>query len=294
MNDDLYLSIIADSYKNGYITEEKVRENLWAYQKENGLDEKAVNEFLQRLIPVKSYTVTEKRNILENINFNGGNIKKYPKEVLDNLPDITIEHLFEKEKQNLGEKEIKRIYDEMRNNINESPKIEKEEVKEENKEPKVVIENKKDDTNQVGSNWYDVEKEKNESSWYNSNLNNKDMPEDEEEFESIHENQTRPEEDSNVKSVNAPKERIEKLKKDKKKIKRYFIKGLSIVVASYFLIGAPFATLGGLAIGYAVLSKKIKEGTFNPVGDFGISMKEMVEKIMNIGKNKDEERGKSR
>lgn len=128
----------------------------------------------------------------------------------------------------------------------------------------------------------------------NMNFSDKDEPTTEEEYEEIHKAVSDSEKDSNVREVNADKERINKLKSKKGKVINYFIKG-AIVVTSVALLSPISAAL--VVGGYNVFANKIKNGTYHPTGHFGQAIGDVVKKIMYIGMSKEEieeEKGKNK
>ena len=128
----------------------------------------------------------------------------------------------------------------------------------------------------------------------NMNFSDKEEPTTEEEYEEIHKAVSGSEKDSNVREVNADKERINKLKSKKGKVINYFIKG-AIVVTSVALLSPLSAAL--VVGGYKVFANKIKNGTYHPTGHFGQAIGDVVKKIMYIGMSKEEieeEKGKNK
>lgn len=115
----------------------------------------------------------------------------------------------------------------------------------------------------------------------------------EEDYNNCANNVLNTEKDSDVKFVEATKERIAKLRKGKGKAINIFLKAV-VVVASLALYGV--ASIGVVA-GYAYFANKIKNGEFNPTNIVGKAIKNGIEKVMYMGMNKEEienERGKTR
>ncbi len=114
-----------------------------------------------------------------------------------------------------------------------------------------------------------------------------DMPSTEEEYQKEAERITKEEKDSSVRIVNASPERIEKLKKGKRKIINFFIK-TAIVIVAFNVLG----TVGGIAsvIGYLYFASDIKNGRFIPKNNFQRGIGKVVETIMNIGVSKEEDK----
>ena len=133
MEDDIFLSTAIDLFKGGVWNEETFRRQVLTHAKESGLDEKAVNDLLIRVIPVKDFTLEDKRNFLRNVKFKNGDLK-YPNAV-DDMPDVTVEKIFEAERKSLSDDEIRKI---IKNEIEEK---EDKKAEQQKKETKVEIVN---------------------------------------------------------------------------------------------------------------------------------------------------------
>ena len=346
MEDDIFLSTAIDLFKGGVWNEETFRRQVLTHAKESGLDEKAVNDLLIRVIPVKDFTLEDKRSFLKNVKFKNGDLK-YPNAVND-MPDVTVEKIFEAERKSLSDDEVRKI---IKNEIEEKedkkaeqpkketkvevvnpildrlevPKVEKQETpkketkvevvnpildrlevpKEKVETPKLVVpkielprvEEKKEkpvlERLKVKTNDEEVKEpiKVDDSEIKTNPILDRLVPETNEEFENIHKNTTNPEKDSSVRKVEASPERIEKLKKKKSKVINYFIKGAIIVTTVLLLHPIESIPLIG---GYLYLSGKIQDGTFNPKTKVGKAAKNIVESIMNVGMEKEEERGKTK
>ena len=133
MEDDIFLSTAIDLFKGGVWNEETFRRQVLTHAKESGLDEKAVNDLLIRVIPVKDFTLEDKRSFLKNIKFKNGDLK-YPNAVND-MPDVTVEKIFEAERKSLSDDEVRKI---IKNEIEEK---EDKKAEQQKKETKVEIVN---------------------------------------------------------------------------------------------------------------------------------------------------------
>ena len=316
MEDDIFLSVAVDLFIKKIWDEETFRRQVLTHAKENGMSESDVNEFLGRVLPKKELSIEEKRNLIKNARFENGSLK-YPNAV-DSMPDETVEKIFAVEKNNLKQKDVKaeEVSEETAENnktetinneeqvaipVIEIPNIEvsSEKVTEEPKVVKVTVEEeKKDEAKNVViqsdgvDNVFNIFNISNEVGNEDSKEEQvSEMPETEKEFENINKNTTTPEKDSTVTRVNASPERINKLKKQKKKIINYFIKG-AIVVTTLAII-SPIESIP-LIGGYLILANKIKAGTFNPKTKVGEAAKKIVEAIMNVGLDKDMEGEKTK
>ena len=128
MEDDIFLSTAIDLFKGGVWNEETFRRQVLTHAKESGLDEKAVNDLLIRVIPVKDFTLEDKRSFLKNVKFKNGDLK-YPNAVND-MPDVTVEKIFEAERKSLSDDEVRKI---IKNEIEEKEDKKAEQQKEETK-----------------------------------------------------------------------------------------------------------------------------------------------------------------
>lgn len=102
----------------------------------------------------------------------------------------------------------------------------------------------------------------------------------EEEYVNTHDNLTREEDDSSVKFVPTTKERIEKLKKQKKSLKTWFLQ-IGLVVLGFYIFNP--ISMGVTIAGYNLLASKIKDGSFEPKNKFEERAKDVIESIMYIG-----------
>ena len=102
----------------------------------------------------------------------------------------------------------------------------------------------------------------------------------EEEYVNTHDNLTREEDDSSVKFVPTTKERIEKLKKQKKSVKTWFLQ-IGLVVLGFYIFNP--ISMGVTIAGYNLLASKIKDGSFEPKNKFEERAKDVIESIMYIG-----------
>jgi len=120
-----------------------------------------------------------------------------------------------------------------------------------------------------------------------------DLPTTEEEYKEQAENISKNEKDSSVRKVNISPERLAKLKKTKNKAINCFLKTGMVILAFHLL--NPLVAVGTVA-GYMYFAEEIRCGTFNPKNPVGKAVKYAVEKVMNIGLNKDKEneRGKAK
>ena len=162
MEDDIFLSTAIDLFKGGVWNEETFRRQVLTHAKESGLDEKAVNDLLIRVIPVKDFTLEDKRNFLRNVKFKNGDLK-YPNAV-DDMPDVTVEKIFEAERKSLSDDEIRKI---IKNEIEEKEDKKAEQQKKETKVEIVNQEQPKEETkvevvNNPILNRLEVPKEKSE------------------------------------------------------------------------------------------------------------------------------------
>lgn len=128
MEDDIFLSTAIDLFKGGVWNEETFRRQVLTHAKESGLDEKAVNDLLIRVIPVKDFTLEDKRSFLKNVKFKNGDLK-YPNAVND-MPDVTVEKIFEAERKSLSDDEVRKI---IKNEIEEKEDKKAEQPKKETK-----------------------------------------------------------------------------------------------------------------------------------------------------------------
>lgn len=104
----------------------------------------------------------------------------------------------------------------------------------------------------------------------------------EEEYVNTRDNLTREEDDSSVKFVPTTKERIEKLKKQKKSLKTWFLQ-IGLVVLGFYIFNP--ISMGVTIAGYNLLASKIKDGSFEPKNKFEERAKDVIESIMYIGTN---------
>lgn len=102
----------------------------------------------------------------------------------------------------------------------------------------------------------------------------------EEEYAKADDNLTREEDDSSVKFVPTTKERIEKLKKQKKSLKTWFLQ-IGLVVLGFYIFNP--ISMGVTIAGYNLLASKIKDGSFEPKNKFEEKVKDIIESIMYIG-----------
>ena len=102
----------------------------------------------------------------------------------------------------------------------------------------------------------------------------------EEEYAKANDNLTREEDDSSVKFVPTTKERIEKLKKQKKSLKTWFLQ-IGLVVLGFYIFNP--ISMGVTIAGYNLLASKIKDGSFEPKNKFEERAKDVIESIMYIG-----------
>lgn len=102
----------------------------------------------------------------------------------------------------------------------------------------------------------------------------------EEEYAKANDNLTREENDSSVKFVPTTKERIEKLKKQKKSLKTWFLQ-IGLVVLGFYIFNP--ISMGVTIAGYNLLASKIKDGSFEPKNKFEERAKDVIESIMYIG-----------
>lgn len=107
MNEDLYLSTAINLYESKVWDDKVFKENVLKHAKEKNLDINAINELINRVLPKKDFTISEKRQFLTNLTFNEGGLK-YPNAV-EHMADTTVEKLFEIEKASKSYDEILNI-----------------------------------------------------------------------------------------------------------------------------------------------------------------------------------------
>lgn len=120
-----------------------------------------------------------------------------------------------------------------------------------------------------------------------------DLPKTEDEFTRESEKMNKSEKDSKVKIIDVSKERLAKLKINKSRAINSFLK-TSILVLAYSFMN-PYLAVGG-TIGYMYFADSIRNGDFKANNPVTKALKWSVEKIMYLGKSKEdkEERGKTR
>lgn len=289
--DDGYLARAAMLYERKIITEEAFLAMVRSFQRQENIAEYIIEDFLNRVIKPKEFTIEDKKVFLSKLKFNDG-LLKYGDGVYK-LSDEEIEDWYSKETKGKSRKEIEDVINN-KNVVNkekpETKTVPKEEAKEEKKEP-VVEPVSEVPQAEMSTEETPVENDTKErvvsGSWFEED---KSEPTTEKEFEDIKDNVTSPESDSNVHFEEEDPERIERLKKTKGKAKGYFLKGAIFVTIGILM----YPTSIGLIGGYLYLANKIKKGEFNPKGKFGQGIKSVVEMVMSIGKPKEEERGKSK
>lgn len=118
-----------------------------------------------------------------------------------------------------------------------------------------------------------------------------DLPKSEEEFTREAEKMNKPEKDSKVKVVDVSKERLARLKINKQRAINSFLKTGVLVLAYSFM--NPYLAVGA-TLGYMYFADAIRSGDFKANNPVTKALKWSVEKVMYLGKDKEEERGKTR
>lgn len=118
-----------------------------------------------------------------------------------------------------------------------------------------------------------------------------DLPKSEEGFTREAEKMNKPEKDSKVKVVDVSKERLARLKTNKQRIINSFLKTGVLVLAYSFM--NPYLAVGA-TLGYMYFADAIRSGDFKANNPVTKALKWSVEKVMYLGKDKEEERGKTR
>ena len=290
-----YFSMVAMFYEMGKWDEETVIKKVESYAKDNEIDIKVIKDFLGRLIKKKEHTIEEKRSFLGAIKFNNGE-PKYG-DAVNVMSDEMVDKYYEIESQAIGIEATEKLHNNLSNVTEEKTNKEQNNTSVQSEESK-----KGDDTYSMkGGERFVVNPSSNNTSTASNDQNKqaetpKQEPTTEEDYQHVAENMHTVENDSNVRHVDASPERIEKLKKSKTRAKQFFLKA-GVVVAT-------FAVASGFAIplvgGYLILASQIKNGTYKIPGKVGVTIKKVVEGIMDLGKTPEEkqeareERGKSR
>lgn len=307
MQDD-YLNLAVELYEKGIWNEETFVKKVTLYGKEKNVEVGAINELINRVVKKKEYTIEDKRKFLSVLTL-GDNKPKYG-DVVTTFTDDMVEKFYELEVSSLDDKEVQKYFDLVNSKevlvgeaskpvLNPVQKLKVDdlfEVKEDDNKSLNLsgIKSNEENNNESSSKEEIHDEENNEFVIPNiSEINTSEMPESEEEFTEQAENILSKEEDSVVTPVNAEPERIEKLKKSKGNVKKYFLR-TAIIISAAALFGLDSVALIG---GYWYFADKIKKGEFNPNNLVGKAIKSGVQYVMNIGKNKgkmDVERGKVR
>lgn len=285
-----YLSMVAMLYETGNWDEKTVIKRVESYAKDNNIDEKVIEEFLGRLIKKKEHSKEEKVAFLATLKFNNGELKYG--DAVKIMTDDMVEKYYEIERKAMGEEAAEKLHDNLKDN---AVKEESHENKVENAvegeysfkggERTILNSNSNTETNERSSS--------NSTSQESQSSGVKSEPTTEQDFKNTANNMGSAEQDSNVRHVDASPERIERLKKNKSKVKQFFLKA-GVVVLTVMLTSTFSIPLIG---GYLVVANQIKNGKFNMPGAVGQGVKKVVEGIMNLGKSKEEieeERGKTR
>lgn len=127
--DDIYLNLAVELYENGTWNKEMFEKKVLLYAKDKGIEDKDVNEFINRVFKPKEMTIDEKKEYLSKVTFDGVELKYG--DVIEAMSDETIEKFYELEMS--------------RTNVNEIPKKEEkiaelDETKEEVVEPGYINE----------------------------------------------------------------------------------------------------------------------------------------------------------
>lgn len=118
-----------------------------------------------------------------------------------------------------------------------------------------------------------------------------DLPKSEEEFTKEAEKMNKPEKDSKVRVADVSKERLARLKVNKQRAINSFLKTSVLVLAYSFM--NPYLAVGA-TLGYMYFADSIRSGDFKANNPVTKALKWSVEKVMYLGKDKEEERGKTR
>jgi len=110
MNDDMYLSLVAELYENGTWTKEIVRKKLKLYAEENNIDNSIIEDLIQRITMEKEYSLEEKKAFLSVIRLMDGKELKYG-DVVDSMSDDTIERMYQFEVSSLSSDKIEELHD---------------------------------------------------------------------------------------------------------------------------------------------------------------------------------------
>lgn len=298
-----YLSMVAMLYESGIWDEKTVIKRVQSYASDNNIDSKIIEEFLGRLIKKKEekkeHTKEEKMAFLSALRFNNGELKYG--DAVNIMSDDMIERYYDFESKSIGEEETEKLHERLKGTtekektVSEGPKKEElksEPPKQEEQKPETPVNGeysmKGGERTVIGGNSAASHTTPNNGTAQTSNAQEssgpRSEPETEEDYENTARNMGSAEQDSNVRHVDASAERVERLKKGKGRAKSFFLKAGIVVLTVMMTSSFSIPLIGG----YLILAHQIKEGKFNPPGAFGQGIKNVVEKIMNVGKTKEQ------
>lgn len=118
--DDIYLNLAVELYENGTWNKDMFEKKVLLYAKDKGIEENVISEFINRILGPKELSITEKKEYLSKLTFDG--VEPKYGDVIDTMNDETIERFYEME-INTPKKEEKKL-------VNLKEMQAKEEVKE--------------------------------------------------------------------------------------------------------------------------------------------------------------------
>ena len=339
---DSYLNLAEELYYNKTWTREEFINRVSSYGKDNSIDENIISDFIREVFTKElgnEYSIEEKRAFLAAVTFKDGTLKYG--EAVKFLEDARVEKCYEVESNELGPDETERLHNKLKGVS--TPQVDPNGYRivggertviapERNPLPRPVQpQNPQVDPNayrNAGGERTVVDPQRTQGQTPETDPNayrnvggertqtrpnaatstpQHNEPQTNEDYERVLRNITEPEPESDVRQVHASEERINKLKKSKPRVMRYFLKSAFVVLVSsaalYMLLGfsGPVVAVGG----YAVLASRIKNGKFNPQGNIGKFLKASAETVFFGNKYKKEkveyekelakeERGRSR
>lgn len=300
-----YLSMAYSLYELGTWDKDTVIKRVAAWGKENNVDEQVIREFLSRVDNQKSveqkpevveHSLEEKRAFLAAVAFKNGELK-FGEAANIMEPDM-VERYYAAETRTMSEEDVEKLHKQ----VKELPKeeiVDGEYAFKGGERTVVTPEPKKEEPQPVAL----VPKEEPQPIVIEplrapepQDSTPKEEPTTEEDYQRTAENISGPEEDSTVRVQEVSEERRERLKKSKNRAKSFFLKAGIVTLTFLVTSGFTIPIVGG----YLILANKIRKGEFNPTTKIGQFTKSTVEKIMNLGKTKEEieeeekERGKSK
>ena len=237
---DSYLNLAEELYYNKTWTREEFINRVSSYGKDNGIDENIISDFIREVFTKElgnEYSIEEKRAFLAAVTFKDGTLKYG--EAVKFLEDARVEKCYEVESNELGPDETERLHNKLKGVS--TPQVDPNGYRivggertviapERNPLPRPV----QPQNPQVDPNAYrnaGGERTQTRPNAATSTPQHNE-PQTNEDYERVLRNITEPEPESDVRQVHASEERINKLKKSKPRVMRYFLKSAFVVLVS--------------------------------------------------------------